>query len=125
MRAAERQGITLPLGMDVVYESFVTVMGKIRDACKARTPRVAKMHGGDYVAPVGLVATHRAGSWARSTGWTPSFDLSNSVVGHRRPLWARRDISPVTLGARPPATMRRPGTRDISLLLPHRSSCVD
>jgi chitosanase len=123
MKTAERQGIGLPLGRAVVYDSFVHgSWGKIRDRVQG-TPetRGEKTWIADYVAERrNWLATHSRAD-VRATVYRMDAFLrliELDAWGLELPLVVKgAEISQTTLCGTPPGTYDgpAPGTRDISL----------
>ena len=123
MKTAERQGITLPLGMGVVYDSFVHgSWGKIRDRVQG-TPasRGEKPWLADYVAARrNWLATHPRSDLRATVYRMDSFLrlIELGAWGLELPLVVRdSEISAVTLSGTPPGAYDgpAPGTRPIML----------
>ena len=123
MKTAERQGIALPLGMAVVYDSFVHgSWTRIRDRVQG-TPatRGEKTWVADYVAARrNWLATHTRAD-LRATVYRMDAFLRLIELGGwglELPLVVRSsEISQTTLSGTPPGAYDgpSPGTRDISL----------
>jgi chitosanase len=128
MRTAERQGIVLPLGMAVVYDSFVHGSWvRIRDRVPG-TPatRGEKAWIADYVAARRQwLATHPRGDLRSTVYRMDSFLrlIELGAWGLELPLVVRdSEISTVTLSGTPPGAYEgpAPGTRAIMLPPPGR-----
>ena len=128
MKTAERQGISMPLGMSVVYDSFVHgSWARIRDRVQG-TPatRGEKTWVAEYVAARrNWLATHARGD-LRATVYRMDAFLRLIELdgwGLELPLVVRSsEISQTTLSGTPPGAYDgpHPGTRDI--LLPTSSA---
>ena len=123
MRTADRQGITLPLGTAVVYDSFVHgSWAKIRDRVQG-TPasRGEKAWVADYVAARrNWLATHPRSDLRATVYRMDSFLrlIELGAWGLELPLVVRdAEISTVTLSGTPPGAYDgpTPGTRPIML----------
>lgn len=128
LRTAERHGVTLPLGMAVVYDSFVHgSWAKIRDRVQG-TPatRGEKAWIADYVAARRhWLATHPRGDLRATIYRMDSFLrlIELSAWGLELPMVVRdAEISTVTLSGAPPGAYDgpAPGTRPIMLPPPGR-----
>lgn len=123
MRTADRQGIGLPLGRAVVYDSFVHgSWAKIRDRVSG-TPasRGEKAWVSDYVAARrNWLATHPRGDLRPTVYRMDAFLrlIELDAWGLELPLVVRdAEISQLTLSGTPPGAYAgpSPGTREISL----------
>jgi chitosanase len=123
LRTADRHGISLPLGMAVVYDSFVHgSWGRIRDRVSG-TPaaRGEKAWVGDYVAERRhWLATHRRDDLRATVYRMDAFLrlIELDAWGLELPMVVRNaEISQTMLGGTPPGSYSgpAPGTRVISL----------
>jgi chitosanase len=128
MRTADKQGIALPLGAAVVYDSFVHgSWGKIRDRVPG-TPasRGEKAWVADYVAERrNWLATHPRTDLRATVYRMDSFLrlIELGAWGLELPMVVRdAEISPLTLSGMPPGSYDGPvpGTRPIMLPPPGR-----
>jgi chitosanase len=123
MRTADRHGITLPLGLAVVYDSFVHgSWGKIRDRVQGTPASLGeKTWVADYVAARRhWLATHPRGDLRATVYRMDSFLrlIELGAWGLELPLVVRdAEISTVTLSGTPPGAYDgpAPGTRPIML----------